>query len=362
MTDYKAKLGNYLELAQAQGASDLHLGVGRRPVLRLDGELLFLTKEPILLDEDIDGFIDVLLSDEQKQRFLKEKELDIGFSYEDKIRCRCNVYFQRGHKSIAIRLIPRLIKSIEELRLPPILYEFTRMTQGFFLVVGPAGHGKSTTLAAMIDQINHTRFGHVITIEDPVEYIFEPDRCLIDQREVGFDTVSFNKALKSVLRQDPDVIMIGEMRDPESIAISLTAAETGHLVFSTLHTNSASQTIDRIISSFPAEQQGQVRSQLASVLIGIVSERLVPRIEGGRVPAVEVMIANTAVKNLIRENKIYQIDLFIDNSRHEGMISLNRSLADLIKRREITEESGYLYSLNTSELEKFLGKRDDSEM
>jgi twitching motility protein PilT len=356
MQDFKAKLGSYLELAQAQGASDLHLGVGRKPTLRIDGNLMALVKEPVLVSEDVKGFISVLLNEDQQKRFEKERELDFGYSYEDKIRCRCNVYFQRNYISIALRLIPKVIKGIEELRLPQILHDFTKMSQGFFLVVGPAGHGKSTTLAAIIDEINHTRFDHVITIEDPIEYMFEPDRCIIDQREVGFDTESFNRALKSVLRQDPDVIMIGEMRDPESVEIALTAAETGHLVFSTLHTNSASQTIDRVISSFAAEQQAQIRSQLASTLVGILSERLVPRIEGGRVPATEVMLANAAVKNLIRENKIYQIDLVVETSLEEGMISLNRSLADLVKRREISPESAYLYSLNSSELKNFLGR------
>jgi len=356
MQDVKAKLGGYLELAQAQGASDLHLGVGRKATLRIDGSLMALAKEPVLLTEDVEGFVDILLSADQKKRFLAERELDFGYSYEEKIRCRCNVYFQKGYISIALRLIPKTIKGMEELRLPPILHDFTKMSQGFFLVVGPAGHGKSTTIAAIIDEVNHTRFDHIITVEDPIEYMFEPDRCIIDQREVGFDTESFNRALKSVLRQDPDVIMIGEMRDPESIEIALTAAETGHLVFSTLHTNSASQTIDRIISSFAAEQQAQIRSQLASTLVGIMSERLVPRIEGGRAPATEVMLANAAVKNLIRENKIYQIDLVIETSLEEGMLSLNRSLADLVKRREISPESAYLYSLNTSELKNFLGR------
>ena len=354
MQDFKTKLGAYLELAQAQGASDLHLGAGRRPALRIDGSLMALAKEPMLQQEDVQGFVDVLLSDSQRKKFLEDRELDFGYTHEEKTRCRCNVYFQKGYISIALRLIPRVIKGIEELRLPPIMHEFTKMSQGFFLVVGPAGHGKSTTLAAIMDEVNHTRFDHLITIEDRIEYVFEPDRCIIDQREVGFDTVSFNRALKSVLRQDPDLIMIGEMRDPESIEIALTAAETGHLVFSTLHTNSASQTIDRIISSFAAEQQSQIRSQLASTLVGILSERLVPRIEGGRVPATEVMLANAAVKNLIRENKIYQIDLVIETSLEEGMISLNRSLADLVKRREITPESAYLYSLNSSELKNFL--------
>jgi twitching motility protein PilT len=355
MPDYRAKLGSLLELAEAQGASDLHLGVGRKPVLRIDGNLIALAKEPVLTKEDVDLFLSALITKEQKARLVLEKEMDFGYSYQEKIRCRCNAYLQRGLASIAVRIIPKIIKGIEELKLPSILHEFGKMSQGFFLAVGPAGHGKSTTLAAIVDEINHKRFDHIITIEDPIEYVFEPDRCLIDQREVGFDTESFNRALKSVLRQDPDVIMIGEMRDPESIAIALTAAETGHLVLSTLHTNSASQTIDRIIASFPAEQQGQIRSQVASTLVGIMSERLVPRLEGGRVPATEIMIANAAVKNLIREGKIYQIDLVIETSLEDGMLSLNRSLADLVKRREISQENAYLYSVNPNDLKNFLG-------
>lgn len=354
LQSYKLKIGQYLELAQAQGASDLHLGVGKKPTLRIDGTLLQLAKEPIMLSEDMDGFIEVLLNDEQKKIFKDQKEIDFGFTYEEKIRCRANAYIQKGLVAIAIRLISMEILSIEELNLPAILHEFAKLSQGFFLVVGPAGHGKSTTLAALIDEINHNRFDHILTIEDPIEYIFTPDRCLIDQREVGSDTVSFNKALRSVLRQDPDAIMIGEMRDPESIAIALTAAETGHLVFSTLHTNNAAQTIDRIIDSFPAGQQGQIRSQLASVLVGILSQRLVPRVDGGRVPATEVMFANAAIRNLIREDKTYQIDLVIETSAEDGMMSLNRSLASLVKRREITQENAYLYSLNQTELKNLL--------
>jgi twitching motility protein PilT len=222
--------------------------------------------------------------------------------------------------------------------------------------VGPAGHGKSTTLAALLDEINHKRTEHIITIEDPVEYIFTQDKSIISQREVGRDTTGFPRALKSVLRQDPDVIMVGEMRDTESISTALTAAETGHLVFSTLHTNSASQTIDRIIDSFPAEQQSQIASQLAATLVGIVSERLIPRTEGGRVPACEVMISNPAIRNLIRERKTYQIDLVIETNAQEGMITLNRSLAELVKNRVISMEHAEMYSLNASELRILVSK------
>jgi len=350
MVDYKQKLNELLLTAAKQNASDLHINVGRRPTLRIDGILIPITKEPVLTKEDAEGLVFALLNEEQKQEFLKQKQLDFSYSYEDKARFRVNVYFQRGFPSAALRLIPAHIRTIEELNLPPILHDFTKLNQGFILVVGPAGHGKSTTIAALLDEINHKRSEHIVTIEDPIEYVFAQDRCIISQREVGLDATSFHDALRSILRQDPDVIMIGEMRDPETIATAMTAAETGHLVFSTLHTNSASQTIDRIIDSFPSEQQSQIVSQLASTLVAIVSERLVPRLGGGRVPATEIMLVNSAIRNLIRERKIYQIDLVIETSIQEGMISLNRSLVNLIKRKEISLEQAEGYSLNPAEL------------
>jgi twitching motility protein PilT len=348
--DYKQKLNDLLLTAARQNASDLHLAVGRHPTLRIDGILIPLQKEPILTPETAQNLIFNLLTPEQQERFLKEKEIDFSYAFEDKARFRINVFYQRGYIAAALRLIPAQIRTIEELNLPPILHDFTKLSQGFVLVVGPAGHGKSTTLAALLDEINHTRTDHIITIEDPVEYIFTQDKCIISQREVKNDTLDFHKGLRSLLRQDPDVIMIGEMRDRESIATAMTAAETGHLVFSTLHTNSASQTIDRIIDSFPAEQQGQIASQLAATLAGIVSERLIPRIDGGRIPACEIMITNPAVRNLIRERKAYQIDLVIETSVQEGMMTLNRSLVELVKNKEISLENAELYSLNPSEL------------
>lgn len=354
MADYKQKLNDLLLTTAQQNASDLHLAVGRKPTLRIDGVLMPLQKEAVLTPEIAEGFIFALLTPEQKERFLKEKEIDFAYSFEDKARFRVNVFFQRGYMAAALRLIPAQIKTIEELGLPPILHDFAKLSQGFILAVGPAGHGKSTTLAALLDEINHKRTEHIITVEDPIEYIFSQDKSIVSQREVKRDTLYFHRALRSVLRQDPDVIMIGEMRDAESIATSLTAAETGHLVFSTLHTNSASQTVDRIIDSFPAEQQGQIASQLAAVLVGIVSERLIPRIEGGRVPACEIMIVNSAIRNLIRERKAYQIDLVIETSSQEGMITLNRSLVNLVKRGEISLEKAELYSLNPSELKILL--------
>jgi twitching motility protein PilT len=348
--DYKQKLNDLLLTTARQNASDLHLAVGRHPTLRIDGILIPLQKEGILTPEIGENLILNLLTLEQKDKFLKEKEIDFSYGFEDKARFRVNVFYQRGYLAAALRLIPAQIKNIEELNLPPILHDFSKLSQGFVLMVGPAGHGKSTTLAALLDEVNHTRNDHIITIEDPIEYMFTQDKCIISQREVKTDTLDFHVGLRSLLRQDPDVIMIGEMRDNESIATAMTAAETGHLVFSTLHTNSASQTIDRIIDSFPAEQQGQVSSQLAATLVGIISERLIPRIDGGRLPACEIMITNPAVRNLIRERKAYQIDLVLETSVQEGMMTLNRSLADLVKKKEISLENAELYSLNPSEL------------
>ena len=352
--EYKTKLKELLLATARQNASDLHIAVGRRPILRIDGQLISLDKYEILTPEDAQGLVLALLTDDQKEKFLKYGDLDLSYAFEDKARFRVNVFFQRGFMAAALRLIPAQIKSIEELNLPTIIREFTKLSQGFFLIVGPAGHGKSTTLATLLDEINHTRMDHIITIEDPIEYLFTQDKAVISQREIRSDSPSFHRALRSILRQDPDVIMIGEMRDQESISTALTAAETGHLVFSTLHTNSAAQTIDRIIDSFPAGQQGQISSQLAATLVGIISERLLPRIDGGRIPATEIMLVNSAVRNLIREKKAYQIDLVIETSTQEGMTTLNRSLAELIRRKEISLETAELYSLNPTELRMLL--------
>lgn len=356
MVDYSEKLRELLLITAEQNASDLHIGVGFRPAIRIDGTLVPLAKEKIIDSETAEGLVMALLTPEQKEKFLADKQLDFSYAFEDKARFRGNVFIQRGFMSAALRLIPSKIRTIEELNLPPILHDFTRLNQGFVLVVGPAGHGKSTTLAAMLDEVNHTRMEHIIAVEDPVEYLFQQDRCMVSQREVGGDAVTFHQALKSLLRQDPDVIMIGEMRDPESIATALTAAETGHLVLSTLHTNSASQTIDRIIDSFPPDQQNQIASQLSATLAAIVSQRLIPRIDGGRVPACEIMIANSAVKNLIRERKAYQIDLVIETNLQEGMITLNRSLERLVRSKQISLESAETFSLNPSELRILLEK------
>ncbi len=355
MLDYTNQLKKLLSLTVAEQASDLHLSAGHPPVLRLAGRLVPLIKMKKLSPEDTKNLAYSLMTEEQKQRLLEKKEVDFSYSFaEERARFRVNVFFQRGGISCALRLVPARIPTIKELNLPSILHQFIIPSQGFVLVTGPSSHGKSTTLAALIDEINHTRTDHIITIEDPIEYVFEADKSIIDQREVYQDTLSFSRALRSTFRQDPDVIMVGEMRDPETISTAITAAETGHLVFATLHTNSASQTIHRIVDSFPPAQQGQIRAQLSGSLLGIVSQRLIPRIKGGLIPASEILINTPAVANLIRENKIHEIPLVIETSAEMGMISLNRALAELIRRREISLESALNYSLNPSELKMLI--------
>ncbi len=354
MKDYKYELDELLSTAIKEGASDLHISVGRYPTLRVDGQLVPLTKREVLDPEHAKNLAFALLEEERKKIFLERKEIDFAYSFDGKARFRANVFYQRGFVGAAMRFVPTKIKSIEELGLPIVLNDLVHHNQGFLLVVGPTGHGKSTTLAALVDKVNHESTKHIITIEDPIEYIFDQDRSIIDQREVGIDTEGFDRALRSAFREDVDVIMVGEMRDAETMATAVTAAETGHLVLATLHTNNAAQTIDRIIDTFPPTNQHQIRAQLANSLLGVVSQRLVPQVDGGRVPAIEVMIANNAVRNLIREDKIHQIGLVIETNTEGGMISLNRSLAELVRARKISMENAELYSLNPSELRKFM--------
>ena len=354
MTDYKQKLAGLVETTIAQGASDLHLGAGVQPILRVSGVMTPVMAEPALLQEDMLGLLDELLSPEQKKRFIETQEVDFSYAYADTARFRGNGYFQRGRIGVALRLIPRVIRSVAELHLPQTIEQFAAREQGFFLVVGPVGQGKTTTLAALIEKINQERTEHVVTIEDPMEYLFENKRSVIDQREVRIDTVDFQVALQSVFRQDVDVVMIGEMRTPETISTAVTAAETGHLVLSTLHTNNAVQTIDRIIDVFPAAQQDQIRIQLASSLAGIFSQRLVPRIAGGLIPAYELLLNNTAVSNLIREKRTHEIQTVIETGVDEGMIDMNRSLAELVRAGEITVESAYSRSIAPKTLERLL--------
>lgn len=353
MSNTKQKFEDLLSLVIKENASDLHIAVGRHPTLRIDGALTPLVSEEIVTAESAQDFIFSMVDDKRREQFIQDKESDFSYNFRDRARFRVNIFFQRGFMGAALRLIPAKIRTLEELTMPPILIELLKQ-QGFLLVVGPTGHGKSTTLAALIDHINHNRADHIITVEDPIEYLFTSDRSIIDQREVGSDTIDFPRALKSVFREDVDVAMIGEMRDAETMATAVTAAETGHLVISTLHTNNAAQTIDRIIDTFPGSQQQQIRAQLSSTLIGIISQRLIPRISGGLVPAVEVLIANSAIRNLIRENRTHEIDLVVDTSLDMGMISLNRSLMDLVRKGEVSMENAISYSLNPEELQAIM--------
>lgn len=354
MASYQEQLSELLDLTVREQASDLHLSISHPPVLRISGRLIPLTKKKTLTPTDTQGLAMALMNEQQQQRFSQQKEIDFSYHFENKGRFRVNIFYQKGCVSCALRLIPNKIRTIEELSLPPILHEFAKPMQGFVIMTGPSSHGKSTTLAALIDEINHTRTDHIITIEDPIEYVFEDDKSVIDQREVYQDTLSFARALRSTFRQDPDVIMVGEMRDPETIATAITAAETGHLVFATLHTNSAAQTIHRIVDSFTAEQQDQIRAQLSGSLLGVVSQRLIPRIKGGQIPACEIMLSTPAVANLIRENKIHELPLVIETSRKKGMVSLNYALAELIRKKEISLQNALNYSTNPIELRKLI--------
>ena len=352
--DYKNELDELIETVIRENASDLHFSVAYHPTIRVNGVLIPLLKKPKLTPDDTLSFITELLRPEQKERFLETKEIDFAYNYRDKVRFRGNGFFQRGVVSIALRLIPNKIRTLEELNLPDVLNIFTERQQGFFLIVGPVGQGKTTTLASMIEIINQQRTERIITIEDPIEYIYQPKKSMIEQREVRLDTKDFKTALRSAFREDVNVIMIGEMRAIETIGAAVTAAETGHLVLSTLHTNNAAQTINRIIDSFPGGQQEQIRFQLAGSLAGIFSQRLIPRISGGPIPAYELLINNTAVANLIREKRTHEINTVIETSSGEGMIDMNRSLADLVRRGEITVENAFSHSLYPKVLEKLL--------
>ncbi|MEA3273191.1 MAG: PilT/PilU family type 4a pilus ATPase [Patescibacteria group bacterium] len=340
------KMRQLLEAVVQQGASDLHISVGKPPILRIDGALVSMPNEKPLTKEEAANLILAVMPPEQQNKLNKNKNVDFSFSLEDKARFRANAFHQLGVLSGAYRLVSSKIRAIEELNLPPVLHEFSKLSQGLVLFVGPTGHGKSTTMAAIIDEINHNRTEHILTIEDPVEYVYKEDLCLINQREIGQDVLTFYDGLKSCFREDINVILLGEMRDLEAIETALTAAETGHLVFSTLHTNDSWQTVDRIVGSFSGAQQNQIRMQLANVLEGICSLRLLPKIGGGRVPATEVLIKNDAVENLIRENQIHQIPNVLETSLKEGMHSINRSLANLIKEEVITLEDAEKYTVD----------------
>ena len=354
MANLNSSIQKLLELTVKEQASDLHLSAGHPPVLRIAGRLIPLVKESVLTNKMLQELAFSIMTLEQQQRLTREREIDFSYTIKDGSRFRVNVFYQMRSIAVALRLIPSRILSIDELNLPSALHEFPKASQGFVLITGPSGHGKSTTLAALINEINHTRTDHIVTIEDPIEYVFSDDLAIIDQREVGQDTLTFASALRAVFRQDPDVIMVGEMRGPKTMAAAITAAETGHLVFATLHTNSAAQAIHRIVDSFPAVQQNQIRAQISGSLLGIVSQRLIPRNKGGLIPACEVMFATAAIANLIRENKIYEIPLVIETSAEAGMVSLNRSLSGLVRAKEITLENAMNYSLNPIELKSLV--------
>ncbi|MDD5146253.1 MAG: type IV pilus twitching motility protein PilT [Candidatus Pacebacteria bacterium] len=349
--DYKLQMKNLLDIAIKSNASDLHISCGHPPILRVSTVLVEVEGEPVITPAVAQGLVLSVLNENQQQQLFKEREIDFAYNIDSIARFRVNAFFQSNMLSMAMRLIPSRIRTIEELNLPPVLYKFTRAKQGCVLITGATSQGKSTTLAALIDEINHTRREHIITIEHPIEYVFQDDKSIIDQREVYQDTLSFAKALRSTLREDPNVIMVGEMRDFETIATAITAAETGHLVFATLHTNSASQTIHRIIDVFPPHQQSQIRAQLASSLLGVVAQRLIPRIDDGFIPACEIMLVNPAIANLVREDKIHEIPAIIETSAKQGMISMNQSLSDLVRAKQVSKETAVIYSLSPEDLE-----------
>ncbi|MDP3988390.1 MAG: PilT/PilU family type 4a pilus ATPase [Candidatus Levybacteria bacterium] len=354
------EINELLSLTIKGSASDLHLIPGIPPAIRLDGFLTYLPNYQAATPEDVQSAIYSLITPEQKELLLANKELDfsIGFGggvYGNAGRFRVNAYFQRGYLSAAFRYLPPNIKTIEELNLPKIIHSFATLKQGFIVICGPTGHGKSSTLAAIINEINLNRACHILTIEDPIEYVYPNGKSVISQREMGIDSHSWAMSLRSALREDPDVVLVGEMRDPETMAAAITIAETGHLVFSTLHTNSASQSVDRIVDSFPPYQQGQIRIQLASTLKGIVSQRLLPQISGGRVPAVEVMIGTSAVASNVRDGKSHLIDSVIQTSQDVGMISLESSLSSLVLSGAISLETAKDYAIHKDELLRLIG-------
>ena len=343
-------------MAQKNG-SDLHISPGYYPTIRVDGRLMPLTNKSVLDSQTLKNMAYASMNEFQKKRFETEKEVDFSYQPDGNARFRSNFYLTRGKVAGAFRLIPEQIKTVEELNMPPIIKIFSKLSQGFVLIVGPNGHGKTTTMAALINEINKERAEKIVTIEDPIEYVFSAEKSIIDQRELGGDTLSFSKALRSTFRENVNVIMVGEMRDYETMSAAVTAAETGHLVFGTLHTNNAAQTIERIVDTFPPSQQQQVIAQLANTLSGIVSQRLVPRIRGGLVPATEILIANPAVRTLIRERKFQQLNLVIDTSFEAGMSSLNRNLAKLVREKEISQEQAEFFSLNQDELRELIKDR-----
>jgi len=343
-----------LEEVIKKKASDLHIQVGLPPMLRVDGALLAISGTEKLTEETVESLIFAILDEDQKQILLKDKEFDFSFAFGDLGRFRVNAFHERGNLAAALRLIPNEILTIEQLGLPQVVNKFSEYPRGLVLVTGPTGSGKSTTLAALLHKINLERAAHVVTIEDPIEFTHTSNKSVIVQREVHYDTYSFSAALRSSLRQDPDVVLIGEMRDLETIASAITIAETGHLVFATLHTNSAAQSIDRMIDVFPPHQQPQVRSQLANMLMAICAQRLVPAIGGGRVAAAEILVATPAVRNIIREGKSHQLEAVIQTGAEFGMQSMDKTLVSLIHSGTITYEEARMVAVDIDELDRLM--------
>lgn len=348
------KIEPYLEEVIKRDASDLHLQVGTPPTIRIDGALRPVENGNNLTESDLEDLVFSLLDDDQKEILVKDKELDFSFAYGDLGRFRVNAFHEKGTLAAALRLIPTKIRTLEDLGMPKIVSKMTEYPRGLVLVTGPTGSGKSTSLAAMIDLINSNKSMHIVTIEDPIEYQFSHKKSIVVQREIHYDTLSFGAALRSSLREDPDVVMVGEMRDLETIASAITIAETGHLVLASLHTNSAAQSIDRMIDVFPPYQQQQIRVQLASVLEGIVSQRLIPMVGGGRIAAAEILVATPAVRNIIRENKAHQLDAVIQTGAEYGMQSMDRVLVNLIHEGKITYDEAKNYAINLEELDRLM--------
>src|SRR6266446_1069069 len=356
-----ANMADLLQILVERGGSDLHLTTGTHPQIRVAGKLTSLTQFEVLAPQDTQRLAYSVLNEGQKQKFEEESELDLSFGIQGLARFRCNVYRQRGAVGTAIRVIPYKIRSFDELGLPKVVQELADRPKGLVLVTGPTGSGKSTTLAAMVDKINNERHDHIMTIEDPIEFVHPHKKCLVNQREVFADTQSFKNALKAILRQDPDVVLVGEMRDLETIAAALTIAETGHLTLGTLHTNSCAQTINRIIDVFPTSQQGQVRAQLSLVLEGVLSQQLIPTADGrGRAMSLEIMVATPAIRNLIREEKIHQIYSAMQAGQKFGMQTMNQSLAELVQKRRISREEALNRSSLPEELAGLLGSASAS--
>jgi len=350
------RIERYLEEVIRRNSSDLHLQVGMPAMLRIDGKLIKVEDGYVLNEKNVEDLVYAVIDEPQKVLLNTKRELDFSFAFGDLARFRVNAFHEKGNLAAALRLIPTEIRTVEQLGLPKIVSDFCKYPRGLILTTGPTGSGKSTTQAAMVDLINTNTSQHIITIEDPIEYQHHHKNSIIVQREVHFDTMSFGAALRSALREDPDVVLIGEMRDLETIASAITVAETGHLVLATLHTNSAAQSIDRMIDVFPPHQQQQIRIQLAGVLQGIISQRLIPMVGGGRIAAAEIMVVNSAVRNLIREAKTHQLDAVIQTGAEQGMQSMDRVLVDLIHQGKISYEEARNYAVDTQEFERLMRK------